>query len=286
MERHFGDLLSARATEGKFVSVGLDSDLGKIPKAAYQYDLGGGVYTSGTIAAFNTAIVEATHDLVGAYKPNLAFYLAHGEEGLAALRQTIQHIHDIAPEVPVILDAKVGDIGNTNAGYAKFAFDHLQADAITVHPWLGAEAMKPFLDRANKGVFVLCHTSNPGAGELQDLWSDGRQLYQEVAINVAELWNGNGNCGLVVGATYPSELVSVRRSVADLPILIPGIGAQGGELKESVLNGLNSQWQGIIINSSRGIIFASDNVDFAEAARRETLTLHNGIQDILRASKG
>src|SRR3989338_440422 len=232
-QRDFRELLQARWDEGKFVCVGLDSELGKIPKSVRMND---DVRT--TIYGFNASIVSQTKDLVCAYKINIAFYEAHGVEGIEALRGTIVDIHSKAPYVPVILDAKRADIGNTNAGYVQMAFDYLGVDAITVHPYLGQEALQPFLDRADKGIFVLCRTSNPGAGEFQDLKIHTDRvigevpLYQYVASRVANWWNKNNNCGLVVGATYPDELRQVRRIVGDMPILIPGIGAQGGDLEK------------------------------------------------------
>lgn len=231
-----------------------------------------------------------------AYKPNIAFYEAYGDQGLATLHRTIVDIHIIAPDVPVILDAKRADIGNTNVGYAEAAFDFLQADAITVHPYFGTEALQPFFDRKNKGVFVLCRTSNKGAAEFQDIplaLSDstllkfeqllGRtirvfepNLYQYVAYRVAHKWNGNNNCAVVVGATYPEELREVRQIVGDMPILIPDIGTQHSDVEKTVSAGKDSRGQGMIINSS-DIIFASNGLDFAEAARRETKKLHNHI---------
>ncbi|HEY4489866.1 MAG TPA: orotidine-5'-phosphate decarboxylase [Candidatus Paceibacterota bacterium] len=295
-QRDFRELLQARWDEGKFVCVGLDSELGKIPKSVRMND---DVRT--TIYGFNASIVSQTKDLVCAYKINIAFYEAHGVEGIEALRGTIVDIHSKAPYVPVILDAKRADIGNTNAGYVQMAFDYLGVDAITVHPYLGQEALQPFLDRADKGIIVLCRTSNPGAGELQDLlisvhgeeadtldhggivsgWvssSEGQApLYTHIAYQVSRSWNKNNNCALVVGATYPYELQDVRQIVGDMPILIPGIGAQGGDLEATVRAGKNSRGQGMIINSSRGIIFASSGEDFAEAARRETQKLHDAI---------
>lgn len=284
MTRNFRELLEAKWAKGKFVCIGLDSEFAKIPGAPDLSD--GDVWESlnslkGVIVDFNRAIVSHTCDLVCAYKPNFAFYEALGGNGLLALEQTIDHIHRIAPTVPVILDAKRADIGNTNIGSVTGAFDLLRADAITVHPYLGAEALKPFLDRDDKGVFVLCRTSNPGAGEFQDLQVDSKPLYQHVAQHVADGWNANGNCGLVVGATYPDELRQVRAIVGDMPILIPGVGAQGGDLEKTIAAGKNSRSQGMIINSSRGIIFASSGDDFAEAARRETLKLHEAITKIL-----
>jgi orotidine-5'-phosphate decarboxylase len=287
-DRNFRELLEARWAADRFVCVGLDSDYLKIPEVVRE-DLRN---VGASIFAFNCAIIDATYDLVGAYKPNIAFYAAYGDEGLRALKQTVKYIHQVAPEVPVILDAKRADIGNTNAGYVLEAFDYLDADAITVHPYLGAEALQPFLDRKDKGIIVLCRTSNPGAGEFQDMRTPlssgqfGRKyyhvgphvpLYQHVAHRVATEWNKNSNCAVVVGATYPEELAQVREIVGDLPILIPGIGAQGGDVEKTVKAGVDSRGTGMIINSSRGIIFASKSADFAEAARLATLELHTLI---------
>lgn len=236
--------------------------------------------------------MEATHDFVCAYKPNAAFYEAHGAEGIAALWRTIADIHFIAPDVPVILDAKRADIGNTNAGYVEAAFEYLRVDAITVHPYLGAEALQPFLERKDKGIFVLCRTSNPGAGEFQDMDVSGDMvpgdympLYKYVAHRVANYWNKNGNCGLVVGANYPKELEEVRRERArDMPILIPAVGFQQKDVPlekqvEQVVSGgsYTRDDPRIIVSSSRGIIFASNSADFADAAHRETLKLHDLI---------
>lgn len=279
-KRNFRELLEAQWSRGNFVCVGLDSEVNKIPEHQHYTDYGVNnrdIKVAETIVAFNRRIVEATKDIVCAYKPNAAFYEAHGDEGIAALRRTIETIHAIAPDVPVILDAKRADIGNTNAGYVDAAFGFLQADAITVHPYLGAEALQPFLARANKGVIVLCRTSNPGAGEFQDLSVNGEPLYRFVARRVSSEWNKNGNCALVVGATCPDELREVRTLVSDMPILIPGIGAQGGDIAKTVAAGADSRGKGMIINSSRGIIFASKEKDFAEAARRETIKLRDAI---------
>lgn len=282
--RNFIRMLEAQWAKGNFVCVGLDSEFSKIPAAAYVGGNECDVHVGETVVAFNRAIVEATKDLVCAYKPNTAFYEAYGAEGISALHRTIADIHAIAPDVPVILDAKRADIGNTNAGYVNAAFDYLRADAITVHPYLGAEALQPFLARADKGVIVLCKTSNPGAGEFQDWDISGdvvpngyMPLYEYVAHRVSREWNKNGNCALVVGATYTAQLREVRKIVHDMPILIPGIGAQGGDVEKTVTAGKDSRGQGMIINSSRGIIFASQGADFAEAALRETEKLRNLI---------
>lgn len=273
----FMEMLEAKWDEGKFVCVGLDSEYEKIPEFVrnrYRHvsDLG----VAGATIAFNRAIVDVTKDVACAYKLNSAFYEAHGDKGIFALQRSIQDIHGAAPDVPVILDAKRADIGNTNEGYAKFAFDYCEADALTVHPYLGEEALKPFLKHTDKGIFVLCRTSNPGAGEFQDLvCSDREALYEKVADRVSGWWNQYGNCALVVGATVPEELGRVRMFASEIPILIPGIGAQGGDLEKSVRAAKNSQGNGFIINSSRGIIFASKGEDFLEAARREALKLHD-----------
>lgn len=294
-DRNFREMLENQWSRGNFVCVGLDSEFGKIPKSAHQSGNECEVSVPNTVVAFNIAIVEATKDLVCAYKPNAAFYEAHGAEGIAALHRTIVDIHAIAPDVPVILDAKRNEIGNTNRGYVEMAFGYLGVDAITVNPYLGREALQPFLDRADKGIFVLCRTSNPGAGEFQDQhiwlsdedqmlffggdrdedkereeWPSSLSLYQHVAYRVARSWNKNNNCALVVGATCPDELHEVRCIVGDIPILIPGIGAQGGDIEKTVSAGKDSRGKGMIINSSRGIIFA-DN------PRQETLKLRDLI---------
>lgn len=267
-QRNWQQLIEAKFSEGKHVCVGLDTDPFKLPD---HIRLAGGV--SNVMVLFNNEIIEATHDIVGFYKPNYAFYERFGSEGLWALEQTIESIHQIAPDVPVILDRKAADIGNTNSGTVEMAFSVMKADAITVNPYLGGEALQPFLDQKDKGIFVLCRTSNPGAGEFQDLAVTGSPLYQWVAKNVSGNWNKNGNCGLVVGATYPDELAQVRTIVGDMPILIPGVGAQGGDLEATV----KAARKNFIINSSRDIIYASDGKDFAEAARRETQKLHDSI---------
>lgn len=273
-ERNFMEMLKSRWALGNFACVGLDSEAEKLPETVKTLRFH-------PVAQFNMRIVNATKDLVCAYKPNLAFYARNGEEGLAALKITIDFIIEHAPLVPVILDAKWADIGNTNLGYVEMAFRYLKADAVTVHPYLGQEALKPFLDLPNKGVIVLCRTSNPGAGEFQDLMIDQgpgeSKLYQVVAWNVAKRWNKNNNCAVVAGATYPGELAEIRKIVGNMPILIPGIGAQGADVEATVKAGQDDNGQGMIINSSRGIIFASKGEDYAEKAREETIKLRDMI---------
>lgn len=274
----FTEKLQAKWDEGKFVCVDLDSDIAKLPShiLAKYYD------SADAQLDFNRQIIDATKDIVCAYKPNLAFY--RGDLGKKTLKKTIRYIREKTSSMVIILDAKQADIGNTNDGYVTEDFEYYGADAVTVHPYLGMEAMKPFLDRSDKGVIVLCVTSNPGSEEFQDLMVDGEPLYQRVAGNVSSNWNYNGNCALVVGATYPDELEEVREIVGDMPILIPGIGAQGGDLEKTVLAGRDSKNQGMIVNSSRGIIFASSGEDFAEVARREAQKLHEAITATLAAA--
>ncbi len=278
--RGFRDLLEARWDRGLFVSVGLDPVWDKLPNTLKAAVDGGRNSTSraAAIAGFCNAIVDATADLACAFKPNAAFFEAFGAPGAEALSAVMRHIRSVAPEVPVIYDAKRGDIGSTNLGYAEDAFDRLDAHAITVHPYLGGAALAPFLDRTDKGVIVLVRTSNPGGGEFQDLVVDGEPLYRVVARRVSEAWNGNNNCAVVVGATYPDELAAVRRIVGDMPILIPGIGAQGGDLRRTVEAGRDTRGRGMIINSSRGIIYASEGDDFAEAARQDVMRLNREIE--------
>lgn len=243
--------------------MGLDSDRNKFPQHVKNEKY--------PLFTFNKAIIDATHDLVCAYKPNSAFYEARGSEGIEELKMTCDYLHAHHPDIPIILDAKRADIGNTNEGYAVFAFDYLGADAITLHPYLGREALQPFLDRRQKGCFILCKTSNPGAGEFQDLALDtGNQpvkLYQLLAKKVAEEWNENGNCGLVVGGTYPEDLALVRHIVPDMMLLVPGIGSQGADVEKIMKAGQRDSGDGMIINISRNIIFASQEADFAQKAR-------------------
>ncbi|HRH31052.1 MAG TPA: orotidine-5'-phosphate decarboxylase [Candidatus Paceibacterota bacterium] len=271
-------MLAAKTAERKLVCVGLDVDLYKIPQhIKNMYD--GNIRVS---YQFNKAIIDATKDLVSAYKPNLAFYMSMGIDGIATLQNICRYIKDNTPNVPIILDAKYGDIGNTNEHYAKFAFDYIGADAVTVHNYMGSEAMKPFLDRKDKGIIVLCKTSNGGSGEFQDLYvmidtNQNKPMSEIVAATVFHKWNANGNCLLVVGATCPKELKAIREIVGDMGILSPGAGSQGGELEKVIENGLNSKGQGLIINSSRDVIYASSGKDFAEAARAKVIEMNNKI---------
>ncbi|HLH63394.1 MAG TPA: orotidine-5'-phosphate decarboxylase [Ktedonobacteraceae bacterium] len=260
--------------QDNFICVGLDSAYEQLPAKIKSNRA-----VEEAIFAFNREIIDATHDLVCAYKPNAAFYEAQGREGFQALIHTVHYIRESYHHIPVILDAKRADIGSTNVGYVEAAFDLIGVDAITVHPYLGKEALAPFLARKEKGIIVLVKTSNSGAGEFQDLPVGDSQepLYQVVARHVAQTWNAGGNCAVVVGATYPAELRKVRSIIGDMPILIPGIGAQGGEVAATVDAGKDSRGWGMIISSSRGIIFASKDDNFAQAARKATEELRAQI---------
>jgi orotidine-5'-phosphate decarboxylase len=273
----FEKLESQWEKNNSLVCIGLDSDYSKIPETVKRECN----TISECLQQFNFKIIDATADLVCAYKPNIAFYEDLGIEGLSALIQTVEYIHKKFPELPVILDAKRGDIGSTNKGYVNAIFNVIKADAITVHPYLGKESLQVFLEQKKKGIFVLCKTSNPGAGEFQDLRlvnNDKKiHLYQFIAIQVATSWNKERNCGLVMGATYPTEIGEVRNLVGDIPFLVPGIGAQSGDLEMTVRFGLDSRNKGLIINSARKIIFASSGSDFAEAARDEARKLRDNI---------
>ena len=229
------------------------------------------------VLEFNKAIIDATSDLVCAYKLNLAFYEALDDEGLDALKHTIKCIPN---DIPVIGDAKRGDIGNTAKAYAKTIFSNLNFDATTVNPYLGFDSIEPFIQYTNKGVFILCRTSNTGALDFQSLScqaeSGYRPLFEIVALKASQ-WNTHGNIGLVIGATYPEELRLIRESHPDMPLLIPGIGAQGGELASTVRYGVDSKGEKAIISSSRQIIYASREKDFAQAARRVASELRDQI---------
>jgi orotidine-5'-phosphate decarboxylase len=232
---------------------------------------------------FNRAIVDATHDLVCAFKPNLAFYEAQGMEGLGALKQTIEYIRAVSPNVAVIGDAKRGDIGHVSVAYATAMFERWGLDAVTVSGYIGRDSVEPFLAYEGRGAFVLCKTSNPGAGDFQDMQNgDGVPLYQRVARTVGG-WSTDGNLGLVVGATYPEELGAVREICPSLPILIPGVGSQNGDLRAAVVNGTDASGRRAIINASRSIIYAGSGPGFAGAARRAASALRDKINNILES---
>jgi orotidine-5'-phosphate decarboxylase len=219
--------------------------------------------------AFNQWVIEQTHKFVAAYKPNLAFYEARGAAGWKELNMTMQYLQQHHSDIFTIADAKRGDIGSTNQGYVTAIFDELGFDAITLHPYVGREALEPFLERQDKVSIILARTSNPGAGELQDLPVAGKPLWQRVAEQVIEKWNDRQNCMLVVGATYPEEMKVIRQLSDTMTFLVPGVGAQGGDVAQAVKAGLNSSGAGIVISSSREIIFNTDPAAAAQALQEQ-----------------
>ena len=254
------------------VCVGLDPEPAKFP-ARFAAD-------PDAVFHFCRDIVDATAAYVCAFKPQIAHFAALGEED--ALQRLIAHIHDRHPGIPVILDSKRGDIGSTAEHYATEAFQRYAADAVTANPYLGRDSVQPFLDHTDRGVVILCRTSNPGAGDLQDLpvqRPDGstRPLYQCVAETVARDWNAHGNCLLVVGATWPGQLREVRELVGDMPLLVPGVGAQGGDVEAVVRNARSADGTGLVISSSRAVLYASTGDDFAEAAAAAARDLRDSI---------
>jgi len=265
---NFMQALRARWTgANSLVCVGLDPEPAKFPAHLREHP--------DAVFEFSRAIIDATAEFVCCFKPQIAHFAALEAEH--TLQRCIAHIHENHPGVPVILDAKRGDIGSTAERYAIEAFDRYGADAVTLNPYLGRDSVQPFLDRADKGVVLLCRTSNPGAADFQDLDCSGRPLYQRVAETVARDWNGHGNCLLVVGATWPLELAQVRALVGDLPFLVPGIGAQGGDVEAVVTNGKTADGSGLVISSSRAILYAGGGEDFADAARAAAQDLRDSI---------
>jgi orotidine-5'-phosphate decarboxylase len=249
------------------VCVGLDPEIERFPPHVAE--------SASPIFQFNKAIIDATADIVCAYKPQFAHYAAYEAED--QLERTIDYIHRSYPGIPVILDSKRGDVGNTAERYAIEGFERYHADAVTVNPYLGGDALEPFLKYEDKGVIVLCRTSNPSAGDLQDVEVGGRRLFHIVADLATRRWNSRGNCLLVVGATYPRELAEVREIVGNMPLLVPGVGAQGGDVAQVVQKGQTATGTGLIISSSRGILYASSGEDFATAAREATQKLRDQI---------
>lgn len=241
--------------------VGLDVDFAKIPphfKAEKHPQF-----------EFGKWIIDQTADFAAAFKPNTAFYEARGAQGWTELKMTAEYLRQNHPDVVTVCDAKRADIGNTNHGYVSSIFDDLDFDAVTLHPFLGREALEPFLSRKDKACIVLCRTSNPGAGEFQDLRVDGKPLWQSVAEKVSREWNTNGNCMLVVGATYPDEMRVVREIAPELTFLVPGIGAQGGDIDAVVSAGLDSKGKGLMISASRAILFSDEPAVAARGFRDE-----------------
>ncbi|MBP9719363.1 MAG: orotidine-5'-phosphate decarboxylase [Candidatus Levybacteria bacterium] len=257
------------AHHNSLLCVGLDSDIQKIPSFLQP--------EPDALYLFNKAIVDATSELVCSYKINIAFYSAYGEHGINTLMQTITYIKDTYEHIPVILDAKRSDIGNTAGYYAHEVFDVLEADAVTVNPYMGLDSMKPFFERKDRGVIVLCRTSNEGAKDFQELDVQGKPLYMHVAKAVQTWHEEYKNCLLVVGATAPAQLEEVRAIAPTMFFLVPGIGAQGGDIERTLKAGLRADKSGLIINSSRSIIYASDKEDFALKAKESAVVLRDQI---------
>ena len=267
-------LRSAWSTSGSLVCVGLDPDPSRFPSSLGR--------DSKAIESFCRTIVAATGDLVCAFKPQIAYFAAHGAE--TALERLCEHVRNEHPGVVLILDAKRGDIGDTAEMYAREAFDRYGADAVTVNPFLGTDSLEPFFARRDRGTIVLCRTSNPGSGEVQAMRAnqagqngDGEPVYETIARRAADDWSKRASIGLVVGATQPNELAHVRRIVGDLPLLVPGVGAQGGDAATVVRNGATPDGTGLIVNSSRAILYASGGDDFATAARAATSSLRDAL---------
>ena len=254
-----------------FLCVGLDTDAEKIPGLLKK--------ETSPLFAFNRAIVDATHDLAIAYKPNLAFYEAYGAEGWKALKDTVSHIRSNYPDIFLIADAKRGDIGNTAEMYARTFFGEMDFDAITISPYMGRDSVMPFLEYQGKWVILLGLTSNPGAEDFQYLMTGGTNLFSEV-IRKGATWGNSNNMMFVTGATRPEHLAGIRTLVPDHFLLVPGIGAQGGNLNEVAKQGMNSRC-GLIVNASRSIIYADSSASFADAARREAENLRNQMSALL-----
>ena len=260
-------LAAAERAHDSLLCVGLDPEPSKFP-GAWQHD-------PSRIFDFCATIVDATKDLVLAYKPQIAYFAAQRAED--QLERLMAHIRKVAPNVPVILDAKRGDIGSTAEQYAIEAFERYRADAVTVNPYLGRDSLEPYFAFPGKGVILLCRTSNPGGSDLQFLEVGGERLYERVARLASGEWNANGQCALVVGATFPNELARVRALIGDMPLLVPGIGAQGGDVEAAVRAGISSDRAGLIINSSRAILYAGTGQDHATAARSVALATRDLI---------
>ncbi|MCU0512469.1 MAG: orotidine-5'-phosphate decarboxylase [Anaerolineae bacterium] len=257
---------NARVDEiNSLLCVGLDADAASLPEVFRQQPH--------PQFAFNRHIIEQTHDYAAAYKPNLAFYEAAGEAGWQSLRLTLDYLRAHHPHIVIVGDAKRGDIGSTSEAYARSLFDDLGFDAVTLNPYLGRDALEPFLSRADKGCIILCRTSNPGSGEFQTLRVDNQPLWWLVAQRVCQEWNSRDNCLLVMGATYPDEMRQVRALVGEMTLLIPGIGAQGGGIRQTVTAGRNQAGKGMMINAARSILLA-DQPGAAARELRDTINVY------------
>ena len=255
----FIEKLKNRWTQSSsLLCVGLDPDFDRFPLSIKE--------KKNPYFEFCTAIVDATAEFACAFKPQIAYFASCGAEG--ELKDIIDFIHEKHPDIPVVLDSKRGDIGSTAKHYAKEAFVRYGADAVTLSPYMGFDSVQPYLEYEDRGAILLCRTSNPGGNDIQMLQVDGKPIYQRVAELASGPWNLNGQLGLVVGATYPNEIAAVRAIVGDLPLLVPGVGAQGGDINACVTAGVTKDMTGMMINSSRAILYASKAEDFKEAAAR------------------
>ena len=269
----FIDKLRARWRDADtLLCVGLDPDPARFPDAFVE--------DPDALFAFCRDIADATAEFACAFKPQIAYFAAHND-GEAQLQRLMAHLAGAHPDVPVILDAKRGDIGSTAEQYATEAFERFGADAVTLNPYMGRDSADPFLQYNDRGCVFLCHTSNPGARDFQELPVDGLPLYQHIARTIAGEWNTDGNCALVVGATFPEELAVIRGIVGDMPLLIPGVGAQGGDVEAVVRNGRSADGAGLMINSSRGILYASGGAGYADAAADAA----RGLRDAINACR-
>lgn len=257
------------AKNNSLLCIGLDTDLTQIPEHLFE--------NQDPVFEFNKEIIDVTHEIVCAYKPNIAFYEASGTDGLHSLKKTVEYVNNKYSEIPVICDAKRGDIDSTSEEYAKSLFSFYEFDAVTVNPYLGLDAIEPFLKHKENGVIILCRTSNNSASDFQDLLIDKEPLYIKVAKKVVQ-WNKTyGNCLLVAGATYPEELKKLREVTKDMFFLVPGIGTQGGILEKVLENGLTKEKSGLIMSISRGIIYLSRGENFAQRAKEKALELRDSI---------
>ncbi len=270
----FSELTVEIVKKQSFLCIGLDSDMNKIPQFLMQFD--------DPVFEFNKRIIDATHDLAIAYKPNIAFYESRGVTGWKSLEATVNYLNENYPELFLIADAKRGDIGNTSNEYAKAFFSQMNFDSITVAPYMGKDSVEPFLNFTDKWVIVLALTSNKGASNFQFNWisEDNLYLYEKVITETTK-WGTNENTMFVVGATKAEHLQRIRKLIPNHFLLVPGVGAQGGSLEEVVLNGMNKNC-GLIVNSSRGIIFAGKEKDFAEKARAKALELQQQMSELLK----
>lgn len=267
MNRFTDKLRRAWRERDSLLCVGLDPDVKRMPAPLRGHP--------DAIFQFCRAIVDATADLACAFKPQIAYFAAERAED--ALERLMRYIAERHPHAVRILDAKRGDIGSTAEQYAREAFERYDADAVTVNPYMGGDSLAPFTRHADRGVIVLCRTSNPGGSDLQFLEIGREPLYHRVARSAAKEWNENGNVGLVVGATFPKELGEVRAIVGDMPLLVPGIGAQGGDVEATLRAGRSDDGTGLIVNSSRAILYAGDSADFPERARAAALQTRDEV---------